>query len=495
MRTPIIKTLLWCGSLTFLGSVTSGVIADEAPRAKPFRTTQKTALAKIDALSAKIKSVNQQIWKYAEVGLQESRSAALLIDELESAGFQVQRGIAGMPTAFMASYGSGKPVIGLLAEYDALPGMSQAVAPIRKPLTSQAAGHACGHSGLGAGSLGAILAVKSVMEQNKMPGTIRLYGTPAEETVIGKVYMLLSGEFRDLDVCLHWHPSSRNEAWSGSSKALVSAKFHFNGTAAHAAGSPESGRSALDAVELMNVGVNYMREHVKEDARFHYVITNGGGAPNVVPAKASVWYFVRADRHDDVERYFAWIQDIARGAALMTQTRLEMQVDTDCHELIPNTPLSELLHQNLHQVGPPSHTEAEQAFARRLQQPLIEQFGNSFPLAIDNAVKSLAQSSKPSKGSTDVGDISWYVPTAGIRTTCLIANSPGHSWQNVSCIGSTIGEKGIIYAARVLSVSILDLLEDPAKIAAAREDWEQRMQNRKYKTLIPNGQKAPVQIR
>ncbi|MEO1998147.1 MAG: amidohydrolase, partial [Planctomycetaceae bacterium] len=409
------RSLLSYGILFLTGALNAtSVKAEDAPT-KPLRDTQKTALAKVDGLTETIKSVNQQIWRLAEVGLQETRSAALLSDELESAGFKLQRGIAGMPTAFMASYGSGRPIIGLLAEYDALPGMSQAVAPFRKSIEPQAAGHACGHSGLGAGSLGAILAVKSAMEQHKIPGTIRLYGTPAEETVIGKVYMLLAGEFRDLDVCLHWHPASRNEAWSGSSKALVSAKFHFAGTAAHAAGSPESGRSALDAVELMNVGVNYMREHVKEDARFHYVITNGGGAPNVVPATATVWYFVRADSHRDVEQYYAWIKDIAKGAALMTRTQLAVQVDTDCHELIPNTPLSELLHQNLHAVGPPSHTDEEHAFARRLQQPLIQQFGSTFPLSIDNAIQSIARSSKPSKGSTDVGDISWYVPTAGIR--------------------------------------------------------------------------------
>jgi len=472
---------------------TAGSCAE--PTEAPFRATQQSALAAIDELSETVKTVNRQIWQFAEVGLQETRSAALLSDQLESAGFTVRRGIAGMPTAFMASYGSGKPVIGLLAEYDALPGMSQSVAPIRKPVSPQAPGHACGHSGLGAGSLGAALAVKAAMQQHKLPGTIRLYGTPAEETVIGKVYMLLAGEFRDLDVCLHWHPSSRNEVWSGSSKALVSAKFHFAGTAAHAAGSPHSGRSALDAVELMNVGVNYMREHVQEDARLHYVITNGGGAPNVVPATATVWYYVRADSHHDVEQYYDWIRDIAKGAALMTRTRLTVQVDTDCHELIPNTPLSELLHKNLHRVGPPSHTESEHAFARRLQQPLIEQFGSKFPISIDSSIRSIAQSSKPSKGSTDVGDISWYVPTAGIRTTCLIAKSPGHSWQNVSCIGSSIGEKGIVYAARVLAVSMLDLLEQPTTISAARQDWKQRMKDRSYNTLIPKGQPAPGRIR
>ena len=258
---------------------------------------QQTAVADVAGRVDLIKAVNRKIWDYAEVGLEETRSSALLQKHLKQNGFKVKSGVAGMPTAFVASFGSGKPVIGILAEYDALPGMSQKVEPVRAAVRSGQPGHACGHSGLGSGALGAALAVKAAMDRHKIKGTIRLYGTPAEETVIGKVYMLLDGQFDDLDVCLHWHPSSRNGAWAGTSKALVSVKFSFDGTAAHASGSPESGRSALDAVELMNVGVNYMREHVKEDARMHYVITNGGGAPNVVPPVASVWYYIRADDH------------------------------------------------------------------------------------------------------------------------------------------------------------------------------------------------------
>lgn len=469
--------------------------AEESSEPPKFRPTQQTAIDDVEARQDDILAVNQAIWEFAELGLQEKKSSALLVAKLKEAGFEVETGVAGMPTAFVASYGSGKPVIGILAEYDALPGMSQKVAPIREPYEAGQPGHACGHSGLGSGALGAALAVKTAMQQHGLEGTLRLYGTPAEETVIGKVYMTLAGAFNDLDACLHWHPSSKNQPWAGSSKALISAKFTFEGTAAHAAGSPESGRSALDAVELMNVGVNYMREHVKEDARFHYVVTDGGGAPNVVPPRATVWYYVRADDHKDVESYYRWINDVARGAALMTQTTLSVEIDTDCHELIPNTPLSELLHKNLLAVGPPTFDEQERIFARRLQQPLIEQFGTEFPLAIDEQVHSISESSKPSKGSTDVGDISWFVPTGGIRTACLVAKSPGHSWQNVACIGSTIGQKGIVYASKVLAVSALDLLETPEELAAARADWQQRMKDRKYTTLIPEGQKPPVKIR
>ncbi|HLQ45786.1 MAG TPA: amidohydrolase, partial [Planctomycetaceae bacterium] len=303
---------------------TSRMQADQPP---PLRDSKQTALGAVVRLEPQLRAVNKAIWEFAEVGLQEQRSSALLIDKLTAAGFEVESGVANMPTAFVASYGTGKPIIGILAEYDALPNLSQQVAPDRVAVTDGAPGHGCGHSGLGTAALGAALAVKTAMEKHKLPGTIRLYGTPAEETLIGKVYMLLDGHFQDLDACLHWHPADVNNVWVMSSKAAVSAKFSFAGTSAHASGSPSSGRSALDAVELMDVGVNFMREHIKEDARIHYVITDGGGAPNVVPAKAESWYYVRANSHDDVEKYFAWVCDIAEGAAKMTRTKVKIHVD------------------------------------------------------------------------------------------------------------------------------------------------------------------------
>jgi aminobenzoyl-glutamate utilization protein B len=474
-----------------LGIGAHRVVAQEAA----LRPTQQTAMDDVRARADELKQVNRSIWEFAEVGLQETRSSGLLVDKLKAAGFQVKTGISGMPTAFVASFGEGKPVIGVLAEFDALPGMSQRVEPQRQPVTEGAPGHACGHSGLGTGALGAVLAVQAAMRRHELPGTIRLYGTPAEETVIGKVYMTLGGEFDDLDICLHWHPGTRNEAWSSSSKALVSAKFTFSGTPAHASVSPESGRSALDAVELMNVGANFMREHLKEDARIHYVIVNGGGAPNVVPPEATVWYFCRADKHADVEYNFRWLQDIAQGAARMTRTKVEVQIDTDCHEVIPNGPLSDLITQNLRLVGPPKFDDTELLFARRLQEPLREQFGTEFPLAIDERIHPPDKATEPSKGSTDVGDVSWRVPTGGLRTSCMPADSPGHSWQNVASIGSSIGEKGILYAANVLALTALDLLEQPQQIQAARADWQKQMEGRKYFSFIPDGQPVPKKIR
>ncbi len=463
--------------------------------ADELRPTQQTAMTAVDTQQEELKAVNKAIWEFAEVGLEEHRSSALLVSKLKQAGFEVQTGVSHMPTSFVASFGSGKPIIGILAEYDALPGLSQKVDSDRVPVTAGAPGHGCGHSGLGTGALGAALAVKAAMEKHNLKGTLRLYGTPAEETLIGKVYMLLDGQFDDLDVCLHWHPAAKTGVWAGSSKAAASVKFTFHGVAAHAAGSPDKGRSALDAVELMNVGVNFMREHIKEDARLHYVITDGGGAPNVVPASATVWYYIRADKHKDVESYFDWVQDIAKGAALMTRTKFSMQVETDCHELIQNEPLNEAVQRALLTVGAPKFTDAERAFARRLQQPVIDEFGTSFKFAIDETVTPLLDAKEISKGSTDVGDISWYVPTAGLRAACFAAESPGHSWQNVAAMGSTIGEKGMLVGAKALAVSALDLFEKPELVTAARADFKRRTEGVKYTSLVPKGQKAPTKIR
>ena len=504
LRSSFSGLAIWAAVVALVSSAT--LIADDKPsdsadayaeRAglEPLSPAQKVAMSAVDRRAAELCDVNQQIWKLAEVGLQEHKSSAILRDKLKAAGFTIEEGVAHMPTAFVASYGSGKPVIGILAEYDALPGLSQKVAPVRDPLAEGQAGHACGHSGLGTGALGAALAVKEAMEKHQLPGTLRLYGTPAEETVIGKIYMALDGQFKDLDICLHWHPSSKNEAWSGSSKAVVSAKFTFRGTASHASVSPEKGRSALDAVELMNVAANYMREHIKEDARIHYVVTNGGGAPNVVPETATVWYFVRADDHKDVEYNFRWLQDIAKGAALMTRTEMSVQVDTDCHEIIPNQPLAQLVYQNMVRIGAPGFSEEEKAFARRLQEPLTAAFGTTFSEAIDERIHRIPAKLEPSSGSTDVGDVSWQVPTGGLRTACFAAGSPGHSWQNVAAIGSSIGEKGTIYAAKVLAATAIDLLERPSLVEAAAHDFREQMQDRKYFSFITEGQKAPHKIR
>ena len=465
----------------------------DAPELTPLR---QDLLRHLDGREAELVKINQDIWEYAELGLEEHRSAARLAGVLKKAGFRVKEGVSGMPTAFEAEYGSGAPVIGILAEYDALPELSQQAAPQRKPAAGRGSGHGCGHSALGTAAVGAALAVKEVYDKHKLKGTVRVYGTPAEETLIGKVYMVLDGRFNDLDACLHWHPGTRNRVWFQSSKACVSVKYTFAGLAAHASGSPDKGRSALDGVELMNVGANYMREHVKDSSRLHYVITNGGAQPNVVPATAQVWYYVRADTHEENVKQLAWLNDIAEGAAKMTRTKVSAQVDTDCHEIIPNLPLSRVVARNFKLVGPPKFTEADIDFGRQLQNPLRADFGLKEAKVFNDTVEDLPE--KPyaiDGGSTDVGDVSWHVPTSGFGAVCFPAGSPGHSWQNVAAIGSPAGHKGMMAAAKVLALSTVDLLQDAQALKDAKADFQERMKDRKYVTKIPKDQKPPKAIR
>jgi aminobenzoyl-glutamate utilization protein B len=449
----------------------------------------------LDSIQSDLVSVNQDIWNFAELGLEEHRSAARLIGVLKKAGFAVKEGVSGMPTAFTAEYGSGKPIIGILAEYDALPELSQQATGLRRVVEGRTTGHGCGHCALGTSAVGAALAVKHVYDSHKLKGTIRLYGTPAEETVIGKVYMTLDGQFNDLDACLHWHPGTLNRVTYASSKALISAKFTFTGLPAHASVSPDKGRSALDGVELMNVGANYMREHIKETSRIHYVITNGGGQPNVVPATAQVWYYVRANAHPDAEAHFDWLTDIAEGAAKMSRTKVQVQIDTDCHELIPNLPLSKLILKNFKKVGPPHFDKTDLELASQLQTRLRADFGFKDPKALSDTIEELPATPFQDQGSTDVGDISWQVPTGGLSAACFALGSPGHSWQNVAAIGSPIGHKGMLVAAKVLALSMVDLLQDPQALKEAKADFQERLKDQKYTTRIPKDQKAPRAIR
>jgi aminobenzoyl-glutamate utilization protein B len=457
---------------------------------------QQDLVRSLDGLQADLIACNQDIWNFAELGLEEFRSSARLIGLLKQAGFRIREGVSGMPTAFVAEYGSGKPIIGILAEYDALPELAQQAAPERKPIVGQASGHGCGHSALGTAAVGAALAIKSVFDRHSLKGTIRVYGTPAEETLIGKVYMALDGQFQDLDACLHWHPAPKNRVHYAASKALISSKFSFTGLAAHAGGSPEKGRSALDGVELMNVGANYMREHVKETSRIHYVITNGGGQPNVVPASAQVWYYVRGNTHEDTEYLFDWLKDIADGAAKMTRTKVSVQVESDCHEIIQNVPIAKALLRNFQLIGPPQFSSQDREFARGLQEPLRGELGLKEAKPLNDAIEGLPDKPYPAEGgSSDVGDVSWLVPTSGLETACFAAGSPGHSWQNVAAIGSPIGHKGMMVAAKVLALTLADLLQDPKLLEEAKSDFQTQMKERQYATRIPKGQKPPKSIR
>lgn len=486
--------LLRFAALGFLGLVvTTAGIAQDPQGPSPL---QQDLLRHLDQIQPELIKMNQDIWQFAELGLQEYRSAARLIAPLKKAGFRIREGVSGMPTAFVAEYGSGKPIIGILAEYDALPELSQDAIALRKVVQGRGAGHGCGHSALGTSAVGAALAVQAVYKKQGLKGTLRVYGTPAEETLIGKVYMTLDGQFSDLDACLHWHPSTKNRVSFAETKAAISVKFTFTGLAAHAGGSPDKGRSALDGVELMNVGANYMREHVKETSRIHYVITQGGGQPNVVPATAQVWYYVRSNKHEDAEYLFDWLKEIAQGAAMMSRTKVQVQVETDCHEVIQNLPMSRRIARNFQIVGPPVFTEADRSFARQLQEPLRGEIGLKETKALEDSVEPLPE--KPYSadgGSTDVGDVSWFVATGGLGTACFAAGSPGHSWQNVAAIGSPIGHKGLAVAAKVLALTAADLLQDEVLLQETKKDFEERMKGRTYTTKIPKGQAAPKAIR
>lgn len=453
---------------------------------------KQAAFQWLDANAPAWQRINRNIWSYAETGLQEKRSAQELVTVLKKNGFTIDSGVAGMPTAFVASYGSGRPVIGILAEYDALPGLSQDATPERKERAGASAGHGCGHSIFGTASTAAAIAAKRAIESGAVRGTIRLYGTPAEETGIGKTYMLREGLFKDVDIVLAWHASERTQVAYEFTKANVSIKFRFTGVPAHASASPHQGRSALDAVELMNIGANYMREHVKEDTRVHYVVTQGGGQPNVVPPDAEVWYYLRANKHADVEEYFVWLREIAEGAARMTRTKLtSVQVDSDMHEVLPNRALAEVLHKNLELVGAPKFTDAEKAFARKTQEPL----GGSPERVLSEVVEPLPDQPGQGPASTDVGDLSWFVPVGQIHAASYTFGAPGHSWQIVACTGTSIGEKGMMVSAKTLAATAIDLFATPELVEKARADFKAIRDPLKFVTLIPEGQKAPKVIR
>jgi aminobenzoyl-glutamate utilization protein B len=462
-------------------------LAQEIDRSKWFASSDRW----LSDHSTELKSISRHIWSHPEVGLQEHQAADRLCGFLRENGFKIERGVAGMPTAFVAEIGRGRPVIAILAEYDALPGMSQAAVPVRRSREdSNDAGHACGHSLFGTASAGAAVAAAMAASQAGLPGTIRLYGTPAEETLIGKVYMTQAGLFKDVDAVLHWHPGDRSSASYASSKALISIKFRFRGLGAHSSVSPHAGRSALDAVELMNIGANFLREHLKEESRIHYVITDGGGQPNVVPAKAEVWYYLRADSHAYVEYMLKRVREIARGAALMSATEVEEQIDTDCFEILPSLPLSRLLQRHLERVGPPLFNSDEVAFARKTQIETKEEMG------LSSSIEAFPAEPARSAGSTDVGNISWVVPTGGMRVASYTFGAPSHSWQIVACAGTSIGEKGMMVAAKTLASATLELLTSPTVLTEAKKDFQTRLsKTQRPMSVLPATQQTPKAIR
>jgi aminobenzoyl-glutamate utilization protein B len=458
-----------------------------------------TAWAWIEDNKERLIEISDEIWGYAELGLVEEKSAKLLADELESHGFKVERGVGGMPSAFYGVWGRGEPVIGIMGEFDALPGISNKAVPWKEPLKEGAPGHGCGHNIHGTSGLAAAIALRYALEEGGVQATVKFYGTPAEENYDGKVFMARTGIFDDVDACLSHHPGSMNTAGLGSSTAMNSVKFHYYGKTSHAAGSPEQGRSSLDAVELMNVGVNFMREHVIEKARIHYVIEEGGGQPNVVPDYARTWYYVRAPERDQVDHIYEWIQRIAEGAALMTGTRLEVDFLGGIYNKIPNKVLGDVVLANMREIGAPTYTGEELEFARKIgesvsrQQKMdtlrkreVPEWEKYMDVDLVTEILDPWNEGKTSGGSTDVADISWKTPTMEFGTTAFVLGTPGHSWQSVACSGMSIGHKSLIFAAKTLAGSALDLIADPSLIEKAKEEQVGRLKGQIYKSPIPD---------
>ena len=447
-------------------------------------------LASIDQKAAHYRDVAMKIWSLAEVGYQETQSSALLQQQLRAAGFTVSAGVAEMPTAFTATWGTGQPVIGIIGEFDALPGLSQTAEPSRRAVIESGAGHGCGHHLFGTASTAAAIAVKEWLAAGKRAGTLRFYGTPAEEGGGGKVYMLRAGLFDDVDAVVTMHPGDRNAASASSNLANISGKFKFRGVSAHAAGAPHRGRSALDGVEAMNAMVNLMREHVPSDTRIHYVITNGGSAPNVVPEFAEAYYYARHNDMRVLDGIWERIVNAARGAALGTDTKMELDVTNAVWNVLPNSYLVGLMQQNLRKVGGYEYTPAERQFAESIRKTLE---GELPPIESSNSV--FAPEPGIGNASTDLGDVSWRVPTVQLTSATWVPGTPAHSWQAVAAGGTSIGAKGMMVAAKVMSLMAIELFADPSHLVKAREEFDKRRgPNYKYTTRVA-ARKPPLDYR
>ncbi len=452
---------------------------------------KKEALTVIQKKSQLLIEISNSIWEFAEIALLEHKSAELLADTLEKEGFRVKRGVAGLPTAFVASFGLGKPIIGILAEYDALPGLSQENLPYKKALIEGEAGHGCGHNLFAGGSLGAALAVKEVMEKNKLEGTIRLYGCPAEEDVGGKLYMARDGLFDDLDVCLAWHPDYRTKVDVKGSQAIDDMEIEFFGKTSHAAFDPWKGTSALDAVEMTVFGINLLREHVKPSVRMHYVITQGGKVPNIVPEHAELWLWIRDSNRQGVKVVVEKIENIVKGAAIATGTTSKINYKGSYHEMLVNFTGSTAMQKNLEMIGPIEYSEEEIAYAKKIQQETgTEEKG------MVCEVKELEKPAKdPEGGSTDVAEVSWIAPTLHVSTTCAPFEIPWHSWAVVAASKHSIGHKGMLLAAKIMAATTIDFILDESLLTEMKKEFKEKLKGYRYKSGIPPGQKPPLRVK
>ena len=454
----------------------------------PNKKDKKIIIDDIDKNKTTFELVAKNIWNYAEVGFQEEKSSKELLRLLKENGFKIKSGVADIPTAFIAEYNNGGSVVGILGEYDALPGLSQTINPNKEKREGVNSGHACGHNLFGVASAAAAIAIKNWLIKTNRPGSIRFYGSPAEEGGSGKVYMVREGLFDGVDVILHWHPSNKNSASVGSSLANKTGKFRFYGKSSHAASAPDQGRSALDGLEAMNHMVNMMREHVEEESRIHYVITKGGDAPNVVPNFSEGYYYVRHPDPEEVREMWERVVLIAKGAAMGTGTEVTYEVTGGVYNILPNKTLQKTVYSNLGFVGGVYYDEKEMVYAEKIQKTLK----NKIPLSSSESIMPFViKTTTKGGGSTDVGDVSWVVPTAGFSTATYVPGTPGHSWQAASCSGTSIGFKGMINAAKTLAMSGLDIILDKSLIEKAWVEFEEKKgKNYIYAPLI--GDRAPA---
>jgi aminobenzoyl-glutamate utilization protein B len=479
----ILRSLL---SVTALLTCTLALAAD-APIEVAHLEQKEVAVASIEGNRAAMTALSDEIWRYAETALNETRSAKALADWAEVQGFRVTRGVANIPTAFVAEYGEGSPVIGIMGEYDALPGISQKAQPTKEPLEVGAGGHGCGHNLFGVASLGAAVAIKDLIAEGRISGTIRFFGTPAEEAVGGKIYMQRDGVMDGLDVMLAWHPSTETGSDMKSSQAMVDVMVEFRGRTAHAAYDPWNGRSAADGAEIFTYSVNMMREHIRPTSRIHYTILEAGDVPNVVPESAKVWIWLRDAERAEVDNMLQRVRQIAEGAALAAGVESTLTVQAGDWNMLVNPPGQKILYDALTWLGPIEFTEAEQEFAKTIQKE-----NGVEPKGLITQIKPLLEKpGLPEGGSTDVADISWNTPTINLSVTTAPIGAPWHGWSVVACGGMSIGHTGMIYAAKAMAATMIDLYEDPKHVEAIREDFAENTRDVEYAPYIPDGPPVP----
>lgn len=450
---------------------------------KRLSKNKKALLASVEKHKKELIKISDEIWNAAETAFEETKSSEILANYAEQQGFTIERGVAQMPTAFVATYGSGSPVISVLGEFDALPGISQKAQPTKSPLKEGAAGHGCGHNLFGAGSLGAAIAIKELIQKGKIKGTVKFFGTPSEEKFFGKIWMVEAGLWDDVDVNISWHPSAITESDVQSSLALVDFKVEFFGQAAHAAGDPWNGRSASDALELYASGINYYREHVRPSVRMHYHIQDGGQVVNVVPDYSRIWVRVRDSKRSGMLPVYERVKKMAEGAAILANVDYKISLISGIYEVLVNREGGKIMQKNLELLGDIKYTDEEIAFGKKIQEVTKKE-----QVGMDSTIKPLQETKEnPGGGSTDVGDVSWNVANINLRVTTAPKDTPWHSWAVVACGGMSIGHKGMIYSSKAMSMTMLDLFENPNLVKKVKAEYKQRKGNEVYKAIIPKG--------